>query len=183
MTNTGKLIYVIGPSGAGKDTILQKAREKVAGTLPLILAHRYITRYPEAGGENHVFLTKPEFLLRKKLDLFALDWASHEHHYGIGKEIDHWLQAGARVLMNGSRGYLPEASRKYPEMKVILIDVSEETLWHRLRSRGRESEADIRKRIERSASFKKISHSDLSIINNDGPVDRAVEELLEVLRF
>jgi ribose 1,5-bisphosphokinase len=69
------LIYVMGPSGSGKDSLLGYARERVRD-LPVAFAHRYITRPVSAGGENHVALTRPEFRIRQRAGLFALDWES-----------------------------------------------------------------------------------------------------------
>src|SRR5690349_12136372 len=67
------LVYVMGPSGAGKDTLLRYAREQLASE-PVAFAHRYITRPATAGDENHVALSVPEFRARKQHGLFAMDW-------------------------------------------------------------------------------------------------------------
>ena len=97
------LFYLIGPSGAGKDALLTYAREHLAGSIPVLFSHRYITRPSQVGGENHVALTEAEFYQRQQLGLFALSWQSHQCAYGIGLEIDTWMQAGAHVVVNGSR--------------------------------------------------------------------------------
>lgn len=181
-TPTGRLIYVIGPSGAGKDTLIQYVREHKSDGLPLLFAHRYITRPADAGGENHVALTVPEFQLRKSHDLFALDWGSHGNYYGIGKEIDQWLSKGLSVVVNGSRGYLPNALARYPDMHTMLVEVSEEVLYHRLMNRGRESETEILKRIERSGKFNEIDAPNLCRINNDKDIHVSGEAFLEVVK-
>ncbi|HEY3597757.1 MAG TPA: phosphonate metabolism protein/1,5-bisphosphokinase (PRPP-forming) PhnN, partial [Paraburkholderia sp.] len=82
----GRLIYVMGPSGAGKDTLLHFARDHVAGA-PVVFAHRYITR-STGSGENHIALSIDEFEARSALGLFALEWSSHALRYGIGIELD-----------------------------------------------------------------------------------------------
>lgn len=56
----GQLYYVIGPSGSGKDSIISALREQFVKDL--VVAHRYITRAADAGGENHVELSDDEFL-------------------------------------------------------------------------------------------------------------------------
>lgn len=48
----GKLIYLVGASGSGKDSLLQALRQQQ--TIPLLVAHRYITRACNAGSENHI---------------------------------------------------------------------------------------------------------------------------------
>ncbi len=168
MTLSGTLFYVIGPSGSGKDSLMNYAREALAGQQqPVLFAHRYITRPMDAGGENHICLTHPEFEQRKALNLFALDWGSHQNRYGIGIEIKAWLEAGANVVVNGSREYLPIASQRFPAMQVILIEVSPNILRQRLLARARETPAEIEARIDRSRQIEPVSHPNLTILNND----------------
>jgi ribose 1,5-bisphosphokinase len=105
----GALFYIIGPSGSGKDSLMRYSRDRLDGTDGVVFTHRYITRPVEPQGENHVALSEGEFKARAAAGLFALHWRSHGLHYGIGCELDHWLAAGLKVVVNGSRGYLPEA--------------------------------------------------------------------------
>ncbi len=81
-----RLIYLMGPSGAGKDSLLAALRAD-ADRAPLV-AHRYITRPADAGCENHIALSEPEFLRRRAKGLFALDWQAHQQHYAFGIEVD-----------------------------------------------------------------------------------------------
>lgn len=87
------LIYLMGPSGAGKDSLLERLRA-ATGAGPLV-AHRYITRPANAGCENHIALSEQEFLRRRAKGLFALDWQAHEQHYAFGIEVDLWLLQGS----------------------------------------------------------------------------------------
>lgn len=179
---TGKyLYYVVGASGAGKDSVMQYARERLNGTGNVIFAHRYITRSASSGGENHVALTSEEFLKRMESDCFALHWESHGNSYGIGIEIDLWMKKGIRVVVNGSRVYLAEARKRYPEINAVLIDVSPEILEQRLRLRGRESNDQIQKRLERHRKLEKPSDNHTIIISNNGPLAEAGNRLIEVL--
>ena len=52
----------MGPSGAGKDSILDRARVLTLPGTPVVFAHRYITRPAGSGGENHVALSAAEFV-------------------------------------------------------------------------------------------------------------------------
>lgn len=99
----GNLIYLIGPSGVGKDSLIAYARGRLDGTSRLLFAHRYITRPVTAGHENYVALSDGEFELRRGYGLFLLDWAAHGYSYGIGSEVEQWLERGLSVLVNGSR--------------------------------------------------------------------------------
>lgn len=163
----GKLFYVIGASGAGKDSLMQYARVNQKSDNKTIFCHRYITRPADSGGENHIALSKQEFLLRKELDFFVLNWYSHGTYYGIGKEIDIWLKKGCNVIVNGSRGYLPEALKRYPEIKAILIKVKPSLLRERLIKRGRETKEDIEKRIQRAAEYADISGPKIKSFENN----------------
>jgi ribose 1,5-bisphosphokinase len=176
----GTLFYVVGPSGVGKDSLLAYVREQAAGRHPLIFAHRYITRPASAGGENHVAVTPSEFARMRTLGLFALHWESHGLGYGLGIEIDAWLARGANVVMNGSRAYLAEASRRYPGLCVVLIEADPQVLRARLESRGRESAEEITQRIARATEFT-VSHPNLVRISNNGPLAEAGDRLLQVL--
>ena len=179
----GELFYIIGASGAGKDSLMNYARLKINGSIPLLFAHRYITRpHAEGGNENHIYLSPEEFDLRLKGQLFSLNWESHGQQYGIGTEIDGWLEKGYHVIVNGSRKYLPEARRRYSQLKAILVEASPEVIRERLQLRGRESSTDIQQRLERS---KEISsdwqEGDLLIIQNDGLLEEAGEQLIRIL--
>jgi len=178
-SNTGaRLVYIAGPSGAGKDTLLNFVREALAG-YPILFAHRYITRKGGEGNEAHVPLTPTEFQARLDRGLFALHWQSHGLRYGIGIEIDQWLQAGCSVVINGSRGAFEAALTRYPRLTPILITAAPETLRRRLLARGREDTGDIDGRLTRDVDF---DHPRLTAINNDGSIVEAGEALLHALQ-
>ncbi len=176
----GQLIYVIGPSGCGKDSLINYAR-KHCSCDEMAFAHRYITRPAEAGGENHVALTPEEFQARLQRGLFALNWESHGLCYGIGCEIDTWLKTGLNVAVNGSRAYLPTASERYPDILPVSIAVEPDILKQRLVGRGRESRAEINKRLQRAAEFS-VSHPKLFEIDNSGNLSEGGEQLLKLIR-
>ncbi|MEN3262318.1 ribose 1,5-bisphosphokinase [Sodalis endosymbiont of Spalangia cameroni] len=162
-----RLIWLMGASGAGKDTLLQVLR---ASAPPgLLVAHRYITRAADAGGENHIALSEAEFHRRQEAGLFAIHWQAHRQHYALGIEIDLWLDRGQDVVVNGSRLHLPALTPRYAgRLLPVCLTVSQPVLAQRLRQRGREDETAINARLARA---------DTSIppgcyqINNDGPLD------------
>lgn len=175
-----KLFYIIGASGAGKDSLMNYCREQINGALPIVFAHRYITRPANAGGENHVSLTDDEFKLRLNNGLFALHWDSHGLHYGIGIEVNAWLQKGLVVIVNGSRDYLSTAMEKYPAMQPILIDADADLIKARLNGRGRESEESITERIARNEKLS-MDDTDIIRIHNNGTIDEAAQRLLNLI--
>jgi ribose 1,5-bisphosphokinase len=174
-----RLIYVVGPSGAGKDTLLGFARERLAGSW-VMFAHRYITRAPDAGAENHIALTPEEFARRAQQGLFALEWQSHQMRYGVGIEIDAWLAAGCTVVVNGSRAYLSEARERYPSLQPVLVDAAPEVRAMRLSSRGRETAEQVRARLVRQPSFD-FPSGDVIRIENSGLLADAGAALIDVL--
>lgn len=174
----GRLWYVIGPSGAGKDSLLAYAREHMAGSA-LVFAHRYITRPATAGGENHVELSDAEFQQRAATGCFVLTWERNGLSYGIGSEVQQWLERGLDVVVNGSRSALPLAYVAFPTLTPIWITASVAVLAERLAMRGRESAVEIAKRLAIADEFQ--PPPGVRVLNNDGPLVEAAEQLLDWL--
>lgn len=176
-----QLFYIVGASGVGKDSLMEYARLRINGSLPVLFAHRYITRPPKEGNENHVYVSAEEFRSRRDKGLFSLHWVSHGLYYGIGKEIDDWMAAGFNVVVNGSRQYLPVALERYPDMVTVSIEADPEIIRRRLISRGRESAPDIEKRLLRQPDkFDGAAASRISIHNN-GPLEEGGNALVAAL--
>ncbi len=169
------LLYVVGRSGVGKDTVLDRLRNIEGCTV----AHRYITRAASAGCENHIALTEPEFQLRKSLGTFLLDWQAHGHCYGIGVEVKQWLECGLSVFVNGSRHHLDQAKQRLGEQMIsVLIDADDDVCHQRLLARGRETVSDIQMRMTREA----VSHSQFDwVIDNSGALETTVASVRSLL--
>ncbi|MDR2216465.1 MAG: phosphonate metabolism protein/1,5-bisphosphokinase (PRPP-forming) PhnN [Nevskiaceae bacterium] len=178
--SSGRLLYVVGPSGSGKDSLLRHARQRLEAQSDILFAHRYITRPVELQGENHIALSVAEFEARRSANLFAMHWDSHGLRYGIGREINFWLQEGRDIVVNGSREYLPEALCRYPELFLVQITASAETLSTRLLARGRESAEQVARRIERAGQFTP-AHEPSAIIENNGTLTEAGDRLVALL--
>jgi ribose 1,5-bisphosphokinase len=174
----GQLYYVMGPSGAGKDSVLTWVREHGVAH-GVLCAHRYITRPAHAGGENHVALSEEEFQLRERSGLFALTWQAHGLHYGIGNEVAHWLAHGADVLVNGSRGAFEQACERFPALRPVLITANPHAIASRLAARGRESEEDVAARLARVNAYPVPDGS--MVIQNDGSLAEAGSTLLKAI--
>jgi len=167
----GRLIWLMGASGSGKDSLLLALRE--CAPERMIVAHRYITRSASAGGENHIALSEHEFRRRREYGLFALDWQAHQFYYGLGIEIDQWLASGLDVVVNGSRLHLAAARQRYAERLLpVCLQVAAEILAGRLRQRGREDEAAIEQRLQRAAEPVAAGCMTLS---NDGPLSETLQ--------
>lgn len=176
----GRLIYVMGPSGAGKDSLLGFARNRVTGE-PVLFAHRYITR-PSGNGEDHVELTLEEFETRSALGLFALEWSSHGLRYGIGIELDGWLACGCTVVINGSRQHLQQALDRYPCADIVYVNAAPHVLEARLGARARESAEEVAARLARRAPFLVPHGVRMTTIDNSGALEDAGRAFVEVVR-
>lgn len=192
----GRLIYLMGPSGSGKDSLLQAARVPLEAH-GCRFARRVITRSAEAVGEDAVGVTPAEFDRLEGEGAFALSWRANGLAYGIPGEIDDWLAAGQDVLINGSRAHLDETRRRYPQLLAILLQVDEAVLRQRLLARGRETSEQIEARLARSrgfaaavegaavvtpqASCSMAPAQSLAILDNSGPLQHTVACLLQLL--
>lgn len=174
------LVYVVGASGVGKDSVLAGVRSMLLEDDRIAVAHRYITRDAQAGGENHVALSREEFLLRRAAGCFALDWESHGLHYGIGREIELWLAQGMQVLVNGSRAHAAVLRERYPAARVVEIVASDAVLRARLLARGREDAAAVDARLARNRQLPACP-ADYQIAN-EGSLDEAAQALLGFAR-
>lgn len=180
----GRLIYLIGPSGSGKDSLLDAAREPLAHQ-GCRMVRRVITRSAEAVGEAAQAVSVEEFATLQADGALALSWQANGLHYGIPKKIDEWLEAGLDVLVNGSRGHLPQARQRYPGLLALLLMVDQAVLRQRLLARGRESLPEIEARLARNADFAAAlmaaENKALWLLDNSGPIDQTLERLLQLI--
>ena len=177
------LYYLIGASGAGKDSLIQYARAHLPVDANVVFTHRYITRPADSGGENHIALEKTEFNARRNMQCFAMSWYSHDTHYGIGIEINQWLAKGLNVVMNGSRAYLDTATKKYRELVPVHLSVKPDVLKQRLLKRGRENKQQIEKRLVQARQLElTLSHPKLVIIENNGDLHDAGDKFIRVIQ-
>lgn len=176
----GNLIYLMGPSGVGKDSLIAYARARLEPDRPIVFAHRYVTRPTQAGHQNSVSLSAVEFDLRRCHSLFLFDWAAHGCRYAGGIEIGLWLERGLTTVINGSRAYLATAQKRLPELMHAYVHAPPDILRQRLIDRGRESEADIRRRLERMRDYKVPPGT--FVIKNDSSLEDAGQQFLCLLR-
>lgn len=176
----GRLIYLMGPSGSGKDSVIEYARERCSAQ-HVIFSHRYITRPTTMGLEIHVPLTPDEYQARLDANLFAMAWDSHGYRYSVGAELDLWLETGFHVVVNGSRAYLEEATKLYPNLIPCLISVDGSILRDRLLARGRETMDQIQSRLNRANKYT-CHHPNLQKIDNSGEVSAAGKELISLIK-
>ncbi|WP_213876168.1 phosphonate metabolism protein/1,5-bisphosphokinase (PRPP-forming) PhnN [Pseudomonas sp. dw_358] len=180
----GLLVYIMGPSGAGKDSLIDAARPALANA-GVQVARRVITRSAESVGEQALGVSHADFQQRLKAGEFALDWRANGLDYGISVDINQPLGAGRSVLVNGSRAYLEEALERYPHVLPILVTVDSAILRERLMRRGRETLEDIEKRLARSMAIPMqytVAGVKVERVDNSADLQSAVQSLLQILQ-
>ncbi|KIN69802.1 Phosphonate metabolism ATP-binding protein PhnN [Sulfitobacter noctilucicola] len=164
--STGKLFAIVGPSGVGKDSVLAGLHD----ALPQMhLVRRVITRAPELGGEEYDSVSVAQFETLKNDGAFAVHWGAHGLYYGIPVTVKYQLGKGTDCLANFSRDALAEAAEVFPRLTVLNITASPDTLARRLTARGRETKAEITRRL--SQADKPLPDGlDVIHLPNDGPL-------------
>jgi ribose 1,5-bisphosphokinase len=176
----GRLILVVGPSGAGKDTLIAGARALCADDASIVFPRRIVTRAATAS-EAHDTIAPEAFRDAAAAGRFALWWEAHGHGYGIPAAIDLDIRARHTVICNVSRAIAAPARQRYASVAVALVTAPPEVLASRLQSRHRSSDGDLAARIARTA----VAEHDLAadvVINNVGAPDIAIQQLIDIIR-
>ncbi len=176
----GTLLLVVGPSGAGKDSLIGWCRARLAADASVVFPRRAITRLAD-DTEDHDSLTEAAFEAAVGRGEFALHWRAHGLGYGIPAAIEADLAAGRNVVANVSRAVLDEARRRYPPVRVIVVTAPAEVLAERLRRRNREETEDIARRLARAAAYAPDG-ADVATIQNGGSLEDAGAVMLAMVR-
>ena len=176
------LIYVMGPSGAGKDSLLSATKPLLRGA-PVAFVRRYITR-PASRGEWHIPVSEERFAHLEEDGAFSLTWHSHGLFYGIPASAGLALKNGITLVVNGSREALPRAFSCYPGLVPVLVDVKLDVLRARLEGRGRESGAELEERIARaSMPLPQVPGMPAPLrVDNSGSLDDAAATFAKMIR-
>lgn len=177
--SNGRLVLVVGPSGVGKDSIINAAKTALGGQADIIFPRRIITRPSDPDSEDHDTLDEATFARLSGQGAFFLHWPAHGLHYALPGAVAENLADGATVIANVSRSVVTEAQAKHPDTLVICITASPAVLEQRLLSRGREDLETVRRRLARSAELP--SGVATVTIVNDGSLEAAVEQFLSAL--
>lgn len=175
----GLFVAVVGPSGAGKDTLINGLRDCLGEADGVFYARRVVTRQSDVF-EDHETLAERDFLRARDEGSFALSWPAHGLHYGVPVQVDDWIARGGAVVCNVSRAVVADVRRRYSNHLVVLVTAKPETLAARLAARGRESEENRRSRLDRSSSPDIVFDAD-AVVANDGAVADAVAQLRDLI--
>lgn len=169
----GRLIAVVGPSGVGKDSVMDAL---CAARPALHRVKRVITRGVDAGGEDYQAVRLTEFEQMKKAGAFALSWGAHDLHYGVPMAVSEVLAQDQDAIVNLSRGVLVQAQDVFGTLHVISLVADPNVLAVRLAARGRETAQDIAKRLARAGAPLPVGLK-ITEIRNDRPLSDTVAEI------
>jgi len=174
----GRLVLVVGPSGAGKDTLIGIARRLCADDARVTFPRRVVTRPSSEFEDNHA-MTPAEFDAAERQGAFALQWRAHDHAYGVLRQIDEDIRADRTVVVNVSRTIIADARRRYCNVTAVLITAPAEVLARRVAGRKRASDTSVEERVQR-ASLPDSAPADI-VISNTGSAEDHGRELAAVI--
>lgn len=174
----GRLILVVGPSGAGKDTLLALARAACADDGTIVFPRRVVTREATASEDNEQ-VSLEAFEQACASGGFAVHWQAHGHGYGLPLAIDDELRAGRTVVVNVSRTVVDAMRRAYAHVTVVSITAPSDILAERLAARARSSDGQIEQRLRRAVDD--AAAPDATIINV-GSVEYHARQLTRIIR-
>lgn len=175
----GRLVLVVGPSGAGKDTLLRLAQAACADDHDIVFPRRVVTRASSAD-EDNIALSPDEFARARDHGDFAVHWDAHGHSYALPLEINDDIRAGRAVVVNVSRTVIAALRGTYANVVVVAITAPPDVLAQRLAARARHSDGNIADRLVRSVDDAS-TNADVTILNA-GSADYHSRHLLRVIR-
>ncbi|SOY94976.1 putative bifunctional: glycosyl transferase and thymidine/pyrimidine nucleoside phosphorylase [Cupriavidus taiwanensis] len=150
MDASGTFFFVVGPSGAGKDSLMDGARAALDDNY--VFARRVITRPEGAAGEAHEGVSEAEFARRQANGEFLVTWDAHELRYGLPRSLVSELERGRNVVANGSRAVIAQLAARLPRFVVVLVTAPHDVLARRIAARGRESGEEVARRVARTGA-------------------------------
>ncbi len=185
-TAGGMLVIISGPSGVGKNTIIDALRQR-----PRDPDYHYVVtcttrarRPGEIDGVNYQFLTKPEFLaLRDSGGLLEFNEV-YGNWYGTPRaQVREALAAGRDVILTiDVQGAQQVKEGVADALLIFVVPPSLEALFRRLQARATETadQLDLR---QRSAAIELARQDDYDYVvtNEDGQVERTAQRIDEII--
>jgi ribose 1,5-bisphosphokinase len=175
----GRPVVVVGPSGAGKDTLIACARARLTGDPTIVFPFRIVTRAASAA-EHHQTIWDRDFESAVEQGAFAFWWEAHGLKYALPAGIDDDVRAQRTVVCNVSRAMVDPLRRRYAHLQVVLVTAPAEVLTTRLAARRRASDGDIAKRVGRTAPPGAALSPD-HVIENVGDLEHGAARLVAAI--
>jgi len=145
----GRLVLVVGPSGAGKDTLLSLAKAACADDGNIVFPRRVITREASASEENEE-VSPGAFQQALARGDYAIHWEAHGHSYALWRVVDDEIRLGRTVVANVSRTVIGAMRRAYADVMVVSITAPPDVLAERIAMRARSSDGRLESRLRRA---------------------------------
>lgn len=175
----GRLVLVVGPSGAGKDTLIGLARAACADDGSIVFPRRVVTREASIYEDNEQ-ISSDAFRQALARNEFAMHWEAHGHCYALSRAIDDDIRAGRTVVANVSRMVVEAMRRDYADVVVVSITAPPEILSERLAARSRDSDGRLADRLGRTIDG--ASAVPDVTINNVGSAETHARELIDAVK-
>jgi ribose 1,5-bisphosphokinase len=175
----GRLVLIVGPSGAGKDTLIDGARMACRDDQRFVFPRRIVTR-PVSGFEDHDTMSDPCFDQAVTERRFAFWWSAHGLRYGIPASVNDDIRADRTVICNVSRTIVAPVRERYARVAVVMIMAPPEVLAARLATRNRSTDGEIAGRMARSETLNGNIHADFVIRNVYRP-ENGIRRLLSII--
>lgn len=176
----GAIVLVVGPSGAGKDTLLRLAKAHFGSDERIVFPRRLITRGIDAH-EDHDSITPDDLRARVASGGVALAWRAHGLDYAVPASVDAAIADGCIVVVNVSRRIIAEAMAKYARAVVVYVTAPASVLAERLKARGRETAADVAGRLDRADSGGRPDGPHVVVIDNSDDPTIATRRLIDLI--
>lgn len=179
------LIVISGPSGVGKDTVIQRMKER---QLPFHFVVTATTRPPrqnERNGVDYFFVTKDEFAEMIDKDELLENAVVYDDHKGIPKQqVRDALDSGKDVVMRIDVQGAARIRELSPETLTIFLTVQDEDdLDQRLRTRKTETSEGLKLRIATARQeMKRIHEFDYVVVNHEQRLDETVDVILSIIQ-
>lgn len=174
---SGLWVFVCGPSGAGKDSVMNWATRHLADWPDIVFARRLVTRASRPDSE-HDAVTPQQFARMLNSGALAWRWQAHGFHYGVSAHYAAEVAAGRVVVVNGSRQHVDGLPNAAP-LRVVQIVAEAQQLALRLAQRGRDAPQEVAARLARNARFREL-RADCTIVNQ-GELADAGRQLADYL--
>ncbi len=174
----GRLVLVVGPSGAGKDTLIELVRDACRDNERVLFPRRIVTR-PSSAAEDNETLSEAEFAAAIADGAFAVHWRAHGHCYGLPVAINEAIREGRCVVANVSRSVVPALRAAYADVVVVSVTAPVEVLAQRLAARSRDTDGPLEERLQRAVDDTALK-PDVTIVNV-GPAADHARELLRAI--
>ncbi|WP_170465817.1 phosphonate metabolism protein/1,5-bisphosphokinase (PRPP-forming) PhnN [Ruegeria arenilitoris] len=173
------VIAVVGPSGVGKDSVMEALVARVPG---IHRVRRVITRPEGEEGEDFDRVSVETFEQMALDGAFALHWTAHGLQYGVPVDIEELRRTADAVLVNLSRSVLRRAQDVFGDLIVISLTADPKVLAQRLSARGRESANEQARRLGRGSLPLSDGLNRVIEVDNSGALDATIDAILAALQ-